>query len=158
LKWKNKFHFLCNVARKMYIFFSWNVTTISRVHWNSQRSMVAVRSSCVAKPETTTFYALNHYLLIAKYHVFLARNRSETPNLKVFLALLDSKIKCERQIAIKNYNYEKYRAKWTTLSNYDAWSTLSVKIWVMESFIIFCMCGRGVCVCVCCVSFALYVV
>ena len=33
------------------------------------------------KPETTTFYALNHYLLIAKYHVFLARNRSETPNL-----------------------------------------------------------------------------
>ena len=28
------------------------------------------------KPEATTFYALNHYLLIAKYHVFLARNRS----------------------------------------------------------------------------------
>ena len=58
------------------------------------------------KPETTTFDALNHYLLIAKYHVFLARNRSETPNLKVFLALLDSKIKCERQIAIQNSNYE----------------------------------------------------
>ena len=72
------------------------------------------------KPATTTFYALNHYLLIAKYHVFLARNRSETPNLKVFLALLDSKMKWERQIAIKNSNYEKYRAKWTTLSNYDA--------------------------------------
>jgi len=71
------------------------------------------------KPETTTFYALNHYLLIAN-HVFLARNRSETPNLKVFLALLDSKIKFERQIAIKNSNCEKYRAKWTTLSNYDA--------------------------------------
>ena len=53
------------------------------------------------KPETTTFYALNHYHLIAKYHVFLARNRSERENLKVFLALLDSKIKCERQIAIK---------------------------------------------------------
>jgi len=26
------------------------------------------------KPETTTFYALDHYLLIAKYHVFLASN------------------------------------------------------------------------------------
>ena len=48
------------------------------------------------KPETTSFYALTHYLLIAKYHVFLARNQSETPSLKVFLALLDSKIKCER--------------------------------------------------------------
>ena len=43
---------------------------------------------CGYKPETTTFYTLNQYLLIA-----------ETPNLKVFLALLDSKIKCERQIA-----------------------------------------------------------
>ena len=72
------------------------------------------------KPEAATFYALNHYLLITKYHVFLARNRSETPNLKVCLALLDSKIKCERQIAIKNSNYEKCRAKWTTLSNNDA--------------------------------------
>ena len=72
------------------------------------------------KRKTANFYALNHYLLTAKYHVFLARNRSETPNLKVFLALLDSKIKCERQIAIKNSNYEKYRAKWTALSNYDA--------------------------------------
>ena len=92
--------------------------------WNAKRSDNISPSNTEIlygyKPETTTFYALNHYLLIAKYHVFLARNQSETPNLKVFLALLDSKIKCERQIAIKNSNYEKYRAKWTTLSNYDA--------------------------------------
>ena len=33
------------------------------------------------KPEITSFYALNHYLLIAKYHVYLARNQSETPSL-----------------------------------------------------------------------------
>ena len=72
------------------------------------------------KPETTSFYALNHYLLIAKYHVFLARNQSETQSLKVFLALLNSKIKCERQMAIKNSNYEKYRTKCTTLCNCDA--------------------------------------
>ena len=92
--------------------------------WNAKHSdNVSPRNTEILygyKPETTTFYALNHYLLIAKYHVFLARNQSETPNLKVFLALLDSKIKCERQIAIRNSNYEKYRAKWTTLSNYDA--------------------------------------
>ena len=67
------------------------------------------------KPEITSFYALNHYLLVAKYHVYLARNQSETPCLQDFLALLESKIKCERQMAIKNSNYEKYRAKWTTL-------------------------------------------
>ena len=72
------------------------------------------------KPEITSFYALNHYLLIAKYHVYLARNQSETPCLHVFLALLESKIKCERQMAIKNSNYEKYRAKWTTLCICDA--------------------------------------
>ena len=92
--------------------------------WNAKRSDNISPSNTEIlygyKPEITTFYTLNHYLLIAKYHVFLARNQSETPNLKVFLALLDSKIKCERQIAIKNSNYEKYRAKWTTFSNYDA--------------------------------------
>ena len=89
------------------------------------------------KPETTTFYVLNHYLLIAKYHVFLARNRSETPNLKVFLALLDSKIKCERQIAVKNSNYK----------NIELSGPLSATS-MRESFIISCM-WRGACVCKC---------
>jgi len=28
------------------------------------------------KPESESFYTLNHYLLIAKYHIFLARNQS----------------------------------------------------------------------------------
>ena len=72
------------------------------------------------KPEISSFFALNHYLLTAKYHVYLARNQPETPSLQVFLALLESKIKCERQMAIKNSNYKKYRAKWTTLYIFDA--------------------------------------
>jgi hypothetical protein len=72
------------------------------------------------KPESKGFYALNHYLLIAKYHIFLARNQLESPSLKVFLALLENKIKCERQMAIKNSNYKKYEAKWTTLCICDA--------------------------------------
>jgi len=55
-----------------------------------------------------------------RYHVYLARNQSETPSLQVFLPLLESKIKCERQMAIKNSNYKKYRAKWTTLCICDA--------------------------------------
>ena len=44
------------------------------------------------------FFRYNHYLVIAKYQV---RNQSETSSLQVFVALLESKIKCERQMAIK---------------------------------------------------------
>ena len=36
-------------------------------------------------------------------------------SIKVFLALLESRVKCERQMAIKNSSYKKYEAKWTTL-------------------------------------------
>ena len=90
---------------------------------------------------------------------FLQEKRSETPNLKVFLALLDSKIKCERQIAIKNSNYEKYRAKWTTLCNYDAWSTLSMKV-LSKGIFYYLLYVSAWCECmyVCCVSFAPYAV
>ena len=47
--------------------------------------------------------------------------------MKVFLALLESEIKCERQIALKNSNNKKYEAKWTTLciSNALAFTPLS---------------------------------
>ena len=64
----------------------------------------------------------NHYLFIAKYHIFLTRHQSESPSLKVFLTLLEIKIKCERQMAIKNSNWRKYQAKWTTLCICDALS------------------------------------
>ena len=92
--------------------------------WNTKRSdsidLNSIEILYGYKPEITSFYALIHYLLIAKYHVYLVRNQSETPCLQIFLALLESKIKCERQMAIKNSNYEKYRAKWTTLCICDA--------------------------------------
>ena len=50
------------------------------------------------KPETTSFYALNHYRLIGKYHIRVARNQSDNLSLKVFLTLLESTIKCESQM------------------------------------------------------------
>ena len=99
--------------------------------WNIRRSDNLKPNSCEIlygyKPENTKFHAFNHYLLIAKYHLYLARNQSETPSMKVFLALLESKIKCERQIAVKNSNNKKYEAKWTTLciSNALAFTPLS---------------------------------
>jgi len=48
------------------------------------------------KPESKSFHALNHYLLIAKYHIFLSRHQSESPCLKVFLALLKNKLKLQK--------------------------------------------------------------
>ena len=68
------------------------------------------------KPESNSFHTFNHYLLIARYYVYLARNKFETPELEVFIVLLEIKIQCEREIAITNGNLNKYRNKWTTLS------------------------------------------
>ena len=67
------------------------------------------------KPESNSFHTFNHYLLIARYYVYLARNKFETPELEVFIVLLEIKIQCEREIAITNGNLNKYRNKWTTL-------------------------------------------
>ena len=67
------------------------------------------------KPESNSFHTFNHYLLIARYYLYLARNKFETPELEVFIVLLEIKIQCERQIAITNGNLNKYRNKWTTL-------------------------------------------
>ena len=67
------------------------------------------------KPESNSFHTFNHYLLIARYYVYLARNKFETPELEVSIVLLEIKIQCEREIAITNGNLNKYRNKWTTL-------------------------------------------
>ena len=43
------------------------------------------------KPESKSFCPLNHYLLIAKHHIFGARNQSESPSLKVGISGLTVK-------------------------------------------------------------------
>ena len=67
------------------------------------------------KPESNSFHAFNHSLLIARYYVYLARNKFETPKLEVFIVLLEIQIQCEREITITNGNLDKYRNKRTTL-------------------------------------------
>lgn len=67
------------------------------------------------KPGSSSFYALNHFFLIGKYHIYLSKIKSENPMFEVFLCLLKSKIQSEREIAIRNGNYNKHRNKWTTL-------------------------------------------
>ena len=54
-------------------------------------------------------------LLIARFYVYLVRNKFETPELEVFIVLQEIKIQCERETAITNRNLNKYRNKWTTL-------------------------------------------
>ena len=52
------------------------------------------------KPESNSFQTFNHYFLIARYYVYLARNKFETPELVVFIVPLEIKIQCEKEIAI----------------------------------------------------------
>ena len=47
--------------------------------------------------------------IIARYYVCLS------PELKVFIVLLEIEIQCDREIVTTNGNLNKYRNKWTTL-------------------------------------------
>ena len=60
--------------------------------WNRKRSESKnpnpTEVLCGSKPECNSFHTFNHYLLIARYYVYLARNKFETPKLEVFIVLL----------------------------------------------------------------------
>ena len=71
------------------------------------------------KPESESFYTFYHCLFIARYYIYFARNKFETPELEVYIVLLEIKIQCEREIAITNENVNKYRDKWTTVGISD---------------------------------------
>ena len=67
------------------------------------------------KRESNLFQALNHFVVITKYHIFLLRLNKASPSFKIFSLLLNEKILCELTIAFKNNTLTKFRAKWTTL-------------------------------------------
>ena len=75
------------------------------IWWNFKRSESTNPSATEIlygyKPESTSFQTFNHYLLIARYYIYLARNKSEIPKLEVFIIFLETKIQCEREIATK---------------------------------------------------------
>ena len=50
----------------------WNIKRSDNINLNFSEILYGY------KPESKSVYALNHYLLIAKYHIFLARNKSVT--------------------------------------------------------------------------------
>ena len=88
--------------------------------WNEKRSEnVALNATDIlygCKPESNLFQALNHFVIFAKYHIFLACINKASPSFEVFGLLLNEKILCgERTIAFKNNTLRKFRAKWTAL-------------------------------------------
>ena len=50
------------------------------------------------KPESNSFHTFNHYLLIARYYVYLARNKFETPKLEVFIVLQQFKSSAKEKL------------------------------------------------------------
>ena len=87
--------------------------------WNEKRSEnVTLNATDIlygCKPELNICLALNHYVIIAKYHIFLSWLNKASPSFEIFSLLLNEKILCESTIAFKNNTLRNFRAKWTTL-------------------------------------------
>lgn len=92
--------------------------------WNEKRSENVTLSALDIlygyKPESNIFQALNHYVIIAKYHIFLSWLNKTSPSFEIFSLLLNEKILCERTIAFKNNTLRKFRAKRGTLCAWAA--------------------------------------
>ena len=65
--------------------------TITLDWWNRKRSENIDSNPMEVlygyKPECNSLHTFNHDLLIARYYVYLARNKFETPELEVFIVL-----------------------------------------------------------------------
>jgi len=87
--------------------------------WNEKRSeTVALNATDILhgyKPESNLFQALNHFVIIAKYHIYLSWLNKASPIFEIFSLFLNEKLLCNRLIAFKNSTLTKFRAKWTTL-------------------------------------------
>ena len=110
---ENLFHLLygCPITQ----FFWQRVISL----WNEKRSGNVTLSALDIlygyKPESNIFPALKHYVIIAKYHIFLSWLNKTSPSFEIFCVLLNEKVLCERTIAFKNNTLRKFRAKWGAL-------------------------------------------
>ena len=87
--------------------------------WNEKRwENVPLNATYILygyKPVLNICLALNHYVIIAKYHIFLSWLNKASPSFENFSLLLNEKILCERAIAFKNNTLRKFTANWTAL-------------------------------------------
>ena len=65
------------------------------------------------KPESNISQALSHYVVIAKYHIFLSCLNKTYPSFEIFSFLPNEKILCEHTTTFKNITLGKFSAKWT---------------------------------------------
>ena len=65
--------------------------------WNRKRSEKINPNPMEAlygyNPESNRFHTFNHYPLIVRYYVHLTRNKFETPELQVFIVLLENPVR-----------------------------------------------------------------
>ena len=83
--------------------------------WNEKLSeTVALNATDILyghKPELNLFQSLNHFVIIAKHHIYLSWLNKASPSFDIFSLLLNEKILCQRSIAFKNSRLTKFRAK-----------------------------------------------
>ena len=74
--------------------------------WNKKQPEIVVLNAKDIlygyKPESNLFQALDHFVIIAKYHIFLSWLNKASPSFQIFSLLLNEKLRCERTIAFKN--------------------------------------------------------
>ena len=133
----NLFHFLYE-CHSIQIFWQRLISW-----WNEKGSEnVALRALDILygyKPESNILQALKHYVIIAKYNIFLSwLNKPPNPSFEIFCVLLNEKILCECTFAFKTNTLRKFRAKWGILC-------AAPNIFVSEDvsllyFLFFCCC------------------
>ena len=64
---------------------------------------------------------LNYILIVAKWHIWMSRKRSLTPDIAAFKEVINMKYKTEKYIAVKNNAQRNFRpdGKYLLISNYD---------------------------------------
>ena len=83
----------------------------------------------VTNPNQHAFaLSFNHYPLIPRYYIHLARNKSENPKQDVFIVLLEIKIQCVRE---KPKDHTKCRNKWSALCISDLRCDLSALFFLL---------------------------
>ena len=108
---ENLLHLLYECPRTQFCFFWqtiiswWKEKKIGKCHLKRTDILYGY------KPDLSICLALNHYVIIAKYHTFLSWLNKASPSFEIFSLLLNEKILCERAIAFKNNTLKNLQSK-----------------------------------------------
>ena len=60
---------------------------------------------------------INHFITLAKLHIWISRKRSVAPNLTAFKEIVEAKFRIEKYTAMKSNTEVKFRARWQLYIN-----------------------------------------